>query len=123
MVDRARSGNQGPGQRLAVAIHEVGKRIAGRDNEIAIRRPPTHQGVEGMRRRTPGPRPQLGADPPRTTRTTSKRPVGRTRQAERREQDPRPPETGLQGMFGAPDDIGYRRATTSAMGYGANERP
>ena len=34
VVDRARSDSLGPGLQLAAAIHEVGRRIAGRDNEI-----------------------------------------------------------------------------------------
>ena len=36
----------GPGQRLAIATHKVGKRITDRDNSINVWWTPTHQGVE-----------------------------------------------------------------------------
>ena len=37
----------GPGQHLAVAIHEVDRRIASHGNTITVRWMPVHQGVEG----------------------------------------------------------------------------
>lgn len=46
-VDRARSDNMGPGQRLAIAIHEAGDRITSHNNTVTVRRTPAHQGAEG----------------------------------------------------------------------------
>lgn len=46
-VDRIYSERRGPGQRLAIAAHEVGRRITCRDNTITARWTSVHQGVEG----------------------------------------------------------------------------
>ena len=46
-IGHARSDSLGPGQRLAVAIHEVDRRTAGRSNGITIRWTPAHRVVEG----------------------------------------------------------------------------
>ena len=48
-MDRVRTDQMGPGQRLAItlATREVGKRITNRDNSINIRWTPAHREVEG----------------------------------------------------------------------------
>ena len=51
-MDRVRSDRMGPSQRLAIATHEAGRRIADRDN-TTIRWAPAHQGVKDPPRRRP----------------------------------------------------------------------
>ena len=46
-MGRARSDEIGPGQRFAVAIIEVGSRLASRGNTLTLRWMPSHLGIEG----------------------------------------------------------------------------
>ena len=43
-VDRVRSDRMGAGQRLPIAIHEVGGQVVGHNNMITIQWAPAHQG-------------------------------------------------------------------------------
>ena len=46
-IDRARSDSIGPGQGFAIAVIEACTKIISRNNEVAIRWVPAHQGVPG----------------------------------------------------------------------------
>ena len=46
-MDRVCSDRMGPDQQLAPAMHQVGRRVADRDNTITIQWTPAHQGAEG----------------------------------------------------------------------------
>ena len=76
-ADRISSDGMGPGQRLAIAIHEVGGQITSCNVTATDRWTPAHQGAEAMRQPAPGQGRPRRSDPQKMTRRSYERPVCR----------------------------------------------
>ena len=112
-VDRIRSDSMGLGQRLAIALQEVGGHITSHNNTITIRWTPAHP--KATRQPTTGQRPRRETGRGRPSVPREDQPVAHDKKSYRGQ------VPGSPGTSGPADDINHRGATF-APGYSERGR-